>query len=226
MEMLPNDIRQHLFRRGMRGYDTEEVDQFLEHVATVLEDALAARRSAELAQERLEQEIQRFREQEGALKQAVVTVQSAMARAREATDQEVASLQRKAEAEARSILQKAEVERQKLELDLHYLRESRRNYIEQFRAFCEAQLRTLDGVEGLGTAKSAAAEAELMQHAVKQVQPPPPPTPPAPPHIEGPQHWAPPRIERRYAAGGPKAAEGAVVFPPPLVPARDKSFDT
>ena len=108
MEMQPNDVRQHRFRRGMRGYDTEEVDQFLEHVATVLEDALAARHAAEQEKHRLEQEIVRFRDQEGALKQAVVTVQNAMSKAREASDQEVASIRGRAESEARSILQKAE----------------------------------------------------------------------------------------------------------------------
>lgn len=224
MEMQPNDVRQHRFRRGMRGYDTDEVDQFLEHVATVLEDALAARHSAEQAKHRLEQEIVRFREQEGALKQAVVTVQNAMSKAREASDQEVASIRGRAEAEAGSILQRAESERQKLELDLHYLRESRRNYIEQFRAFCEAQLRTLDGVEGAGAAKGTAAEADLKKTAAKQVKPvPPPSSPPTPEAREegGPQRWAPPHIERPHAAGA-KGTEGSVVFPPPLVPVRDK----
>jgi len=227
MDMLPNDIRQHRFRRGMRGYDTDEVDQFLEHLATVLEDALSARREAELAKERLEQDIHSFRQQEGALKQAVVTVQNAMSQAREATGQELESIRRKAEGDARAILQKAESERQKLEMDLHYLRESRRNYMEQFRAFCEAQLRTLDAVDapaqGIGMpaepasakGRPQAASAELAHAAV--------PTPaPAPAPISGPQPWLPPRVERSQSA--PRAdIESVVTFPPPLFPAREKS---
>lgn len=82
MEMLPNDVRQHRFSKSVRGYDTDEVDQFLEHVATVLEDALEARQKAEEAALRMERDVERFREQEGALKKAVLTVEHAMESAR------------------------------------------------------------------------------------------------------------------------------------------------
>jgi len=231
MEMLPNDIRQHKFRRGMRGYDTDEVDQFLEHLATVLEDALAARRTAELAKERLEQDIQSFRQQEGALKQAVVTVQNAMSQAREANGQELESIRRKAEGDARAILQRAESERQKLELDLHYLRESRRNFMEQFRAFCEAQLRTLDAVEGPATAREQADESATAKRRPKGTSDAKPTVTPmtreqaAPGPSSGetsPQPWMPPRVERPSGAG-PTDSESVLVFPPPLVPTRQKS---
>jgi cell division initiation protein len=231
MEMLPNDIRQHKFRRGMRGYDTDEVDQFLEHVATVLEDALAARRTAELTKERLEQDIQSFRQQEGALKQAVVTVQNAMSQAREANGQELESIRRKAEGDARAILQRAESERQKLELDLHYLRDSRRNFIEQFRAFCEAQLRTLDAVEGTVTAKDQADESAAAKRRPKGASDVKPAIAPLPreeaaPRLSSgetnPQPWMPPRVERPRGTG-PADSESVLAFPPPLVPARQKS---
>lgn len=216
MEMLPNDIRQHRFGRSMRGYDTEEVDQFLEHVATVLEDALSAQREAELARERLEHDIQSFRQQEGALKQAVVTVQNAMTQAREATGQELESIRRKAEADARAIIQKAESERQRLELDLHYLRESRRNYMEQFRAFCEAQLRTLDAVETPVAAKAGAAPEPPEKK--RKVEPPPVERSRVEPSVSGPQPWLPPRVDKAITD-----SESVVTFPPPLVPAREKS---
>ena len=220
MDMLPNDIRQHRFRRGLRGYDTDEVDQFLEHVATVLEDALAARREAELAKERLDHDIQNFRQQEGALKQAVVTVQNAMSQAREATGQELESIRRQAEAEARAIVQKAESERRRLETDLHYLRESRRNYMEQFRAFCEAQLRTLDSVDAPAVAKSATPEPAP---AHKPPEPARVEAPSAPAPVAVPQPWLPPRAERPHVTSPHAEREAVVTFPPPLVPAREKS---
>ena len=223
MDMLPNDIRQHRFRRSMRGYDTDEVEQFLEHLATALEDALAARRGAELAKERLEQDIQSFRQQEGALKQAVVTVQNAMSQAREATGQELESIRRKAEGDARAILQKAESERQKLESDLHYLRESRRNYMEQFRAFCEAQLRTLDTVDAPAPLKGVPADPPAVRgrpQVAVTVPAPAPAQPPAP--VSGPQPWLPPRVERSHVAASPADSESVVTFPPSLVPAREK----
>ena len=47
MELLPNDIRQHRFRKGLRGYNTEEVDPFLAHLATTFAALLESRQRSE-----------------------------------------------------------------------------------------------------------------------------------------------------------------------------------
>lgn len=144
MELLPNDIRQHTFRRGVRGYDREEVEQFLEHVAEALEDALNGRREAEDRVRRLKGEIERFKKMEESLKQAVVTAQSAMTKAQEASSQESESLKRAAQNEALSIVQEAESQKLKMEADIRYLQQLRENHVQQFRAFLNAQLTTLE----------------------------------------------------------------------------------
>jgi cell division initiation protein len=147
MELLPNDVRQHKFSKAMRGYAPEEVDQFLEHVANVLEGALSARREAEDAMHRLETDVKRLRDQEGSLNQVVFAAQSAMTQAREAAMHEIESLRRAAQSEAVNIVQEAEQERKRLEQDLKFVREARRSYVEQFKAFCLAQLKTLEHLE-------------------------------------------------------------------------------
>jgi len=170
MELLPNDVRQHRFSKSVRGYATDEVDQFLEHVARVLEDALEARRRAEESTSRLDRDMERFREQEGALKKAVFTVEQAMETARASSMKEVESIRREAESRARQIIHEAELESRKLEGDLKYLREAKQGLIEQLRGFCRAQLATLEGIE----------QPDRMREASRQAIQPRPVEPPRP----------------------------------------------
>jgi cell division initiation protein len=176
MEMLPNDVRQHRFKKSVRGYDTDEVDQFLEHLATVLEDALTARQSAEEVAARYEQDVNRFREQESALKRAVLTVEQAMASARDSSVKELETLKRSAEVKARQIIHEAEMESRGLEQDMKFLKESRQGMIEQIRAFCRAQLATLDTLDRPDRAREAARQAVMPKRAAPTL----PPRPPAP----------------------------------------------
>jgi cell division initiation protein len=176
MEMLPNDVRQHRFKKSVRGYDTDEVDQFLEHLATVLEDALNARQKAEEVAARSDQEITRFREQESALKKAVLTVEQAMASARDSSVKELETLKRTAEVKARQIIHEAELESRRLEQDMKFLKESRQGMIEQIRAFCKAQLATLESLDRPDRAREAARQAVMPKRAAPTL----PPRPPAP----------------------------------------------
>ena len=228
MEMLPNDVRQHRFRKGVRGFDTDEVDQFLEHVATVLEDALEARQKAEEVADRMEGEIARFRDQEGALKKAVLTVERAMESAKASGMQEVESIKRNADVKAREIIQEAEHERRRMEEDMKFLKESRQGMIEQIRAFCKAQLATLESLDRPDRTKEAFRQGVMPKNTQSNV----PPRPPAPavsrpepkPAAAGPKPWTPEKVERENVdaqiadALSVEEAEPAVSYPPPLVP--------
>jgi cell division initiation protein len=177
MEMLPNDVRQHRFRKSVRGYDTDEVDQFVEHLATVLEEALGARQQAEEKVKVLEKDLRRFRDQEDALKKAVLTVEHAMAQARESTAKEGEALKRAAEQKARQIIHEAELERRRMENDLRFLKESRRSFLDQIRAFYYAQLKTLESIDGPDRAREAARQAVQPPKRTPSLTPTPPPAP-------------------------------------------------
>jgi cell division initiation protein len=229
MEMLPNDIRQHRFRKSMRGYSTEEVDQFLEHLATSLESLLATRQRSEEQVRSLEKEMSKYRDQEGALKKAVFTVEQAMTQAREASVKEVDSLKKTAELRARQIVSDAELERQRLEQDLKFLKDSRQHYIEQLKSFCRAQLQTLENLERPDRAQEAARRAIMPKRTrpvATQPEPAPAPAPaPTPEHV---RPWTPERVARpeKEAAESTRSKdeESAVAYPPPLVP--DASGDS
>ena len=234
MEMLPNDVRQHRFRKGVRGYAADEVEQFLEHIATVLEDALQGRQKAEEQVKRLEKEMQNFRDQEGALKKAVLTVEQAMAQTRDASQREVESIKREAEIRAVEIVHEAEVERRSMEQDLRYLKDARQNFIDQFRAFCRAQLTTLDNLDHTDRARTATREAVQPADTGRPSlgsRPKPPPAFDEPKPAQAPPRqakpWIPEPVDRENAREEGKLTElpvienedqPVIVFPPPLVP--------
>lgn len=245
MELLPNDVRQHRFGKGVRGYATDEVDQFLEHVAKVLEDALEARQRADETVRRLEHDMERFREQEGALKKAVFAVEQAMETARASGMKEVESTRREAEMRARQIIHEAEMESRKLDGDLKYLRDAKQGLVEQIRAFCRAQLAMLEGhdlPDRVREASRAAVQPRPVEPprtraaspagstpSAPQVAQPTSVTPAAPGALESgrgedaksPRRWEPARVERDEVDAKISEALGvddAPVFPPPLVP--------
>lgn len=244
MELLPNDVRQHRFSKSVRGYATDEVDQFLEHVARVLEDALAARQKAEDGSLRLERDMERFREQEGALKKAVFTVEQAMESARASSVKEVESIRREAEMRARQIVHEAELEARKLEGDLKYLRDAKQGLVEQIRGFCRAQLATLEGVDLPDRTREASRQAvqpRPVEPPRPRTMPPTPPSapitqsaPPAAPAAErpetvrieadtrSPRRWQPEHVHRDDVDARISEALGVedatATFPPPLVP--------
>jgi len=223
MELLPNDIRQHRFRKGMRGYDTDEVDQFLEHLATTLESLLVNHQRSEEEVKALNKEMSKFKDQEDALKKAVFTVEQAMSQARETSLKEVDSLRRTAEQRAKLVVQDAELERRRLEQDLKFLKESRQNYIEQLKAFCKAQLKTLENLERPDLAQEAAHRATIPTRSVPADAAPSTPEPAR----ENVRPWKPERVKRTRndtpKTELPAGEEPAVVYPPPLVP--DSSGD-
>ena len=218
MELLPNDIRQHRFRKGLRGYDTDEVDQFLDHLASTLETLLASRQRSEEQAKALEKELSKFRDQEDALKKAVFTVEQAMAQARETSLQEVDTLRRTAKLRAQQVVADAELERRRLEQDLKFLKQSRQNYIEQLKAFCRAQLQTLENMERPDRAKEAARRAIVPKRSKVSEVPQQKPEP----LTDKVRPWTPERVERPKNDAPkkdlPADEEPAVAYPPPLVP--------
>lgn len=235
MEMLPNDVRQHRFKKSVRGYATDEVDQFLEHLASVLESSLEAKQRAEDTVLRLEKDVERHRDQEGALKKAVLTVEHAMEQARTSSLKEIESTRREAEFRARQIVQEAELESRRLEQDMKFLKDTRQGMIEQIRAFCKAQLATLEGLDRSDRTKEASRQA-VMPRTTEPVQAPRPPAPAAMPDRsdkslqagvqpqtqKAPRAWQPERVGRDEVDAQISEAlgvdESTVAYPPPLVP--------
>ena len=103
MDLTPNDIRNYEFSSQMRGYDKDEVDTFLNQVASALE---------EMKQENLKQslEVDSLKTQIAGLREFEDTIKNAAIDARRNADMTISN----AKKEAELILNKAKAEGDKI----------------------------------------------------------------------------------------------------------------
>lgn len=190
MELTARDIHEKQFRDAFRGYNQEEVDDFLDHVAEALEHL---RRENESLRERvreLDQAVATSRETEDMLKKTLLTAQQAaeeaLARAKAKAAQIVADAEQEASGmteRARTALAEAESEarrkaadserevsarRREVDATIERLRAYETDLKSRLRSFLDQQLRALEQLSehpGSGAAgepaESEAPEVEI-----------------------------------------------------------------
>lgn len=157
IDLTPLDVRSKRgdFRKGMRGYDTQEVDVFLELVAERLEALVRENLNLKERVEELQQQVSSQTGREQAVHQALVTAQELRADMQSQAQREARLVVSEAETEARRRIADAETEaRQKLrdaqrKLDqahdaLHELERRRIRFLKSFKQLLQ---REIDAVE-------------------------------------------------------------------------------
>ncbi|HET9986682.1 MAG TPA: DivIVA domain-containing protein [Longimicrobiales bacterium] len=142
IDLTPLEVRKKKgdFRRGLRGYEPDEVDTFLELVADRLEELVRENRSLQESVRRTEEQVAEYRERERALTDALVSAQEYREQAREQAEREAALRLREAEAEATRLQAEARRELAREEEGLRRIRTRRVQLMESFRAFLEREL--------------------------------------------------------------------------------------
>jgi cell division initiation protein len=108
MKVTPLDLRQQRFKNVVRGFDRDEVTQFLSEVADDYEQAL---RDADRVREELtrtQAQLDELREHERNLRNTLLTAQKLADEIRNNAEQEAKRLVREAESRADLVLQKAQ----------------------------------------------------------------------------------------------------------------------
>jgi cell division initiation protein len=146
MDLSPNDIRNYEFAHQMRGYDREEVDNFLEQIATAFES---------LKQENLKtsMEVDSLKTQLAGLRQFEDTIKSAAIDARRNADMTIANAQKEAElllsrtkTEAEKILGSRAHKVSEIEEQIAKLQAAKRSYLTKLRNLIRSHLDVLEDV--------------------------------------------------------------------------------
>jgi cell division initiation protein len=142
IDLTPIDVRKKKgdFRRGIRGYETPQVDDFLELTADRLEAVV--RENAEMSErlKRLDQQLAEFKHREKALTDALVSAQTMREEIRSRSTREGDEVRRKAEEDAARIRSEAEEVRRREESLLEGIRARQLNFLSGYRAFLEREL--------------------------------------------------------------------------------------
>jgi len=150
IDLTPLDVRKKKgdFRRGMRGYDTDAVDHFLDQVADRMEEVVRENLSLRERANQLSAAVDSFRERERAMNDALIAAQQLREDTRVQAERDAELTNREARAEAEQIVAEARRQLASAEDALRKLQTQRQNYLRGFRALLERHLTEVGEEEG------------------------------------------------------------------------------
>jgi cell division initiation protein len=145
MRITPMDIRQQQFTVKMfRGFDTQEVDTFLEDLAADYEALLKENSLLKEQLQALEERTRGLEEREKVLQETLVTTQRLVEEMKDQARREAGVIIREAEVQAERIIEASRSAEANLQGEIHALRRTRRQLAEGLRATLEMYQRLLD----------------------------------------------------------------------------------
>ena len=147
MKITPLEIRKQEFRKSMRGYDTVEVDTFLEMLGKEYEALLNQNSELEKKQIELETELKNYKEVERTLKQTLMNVQESSTKSMENSKKEADLVIREAELDASKLVEEARREKQVLQEEMISLKTQKQSLINRLRHVLTSQLELIEVLE-------------------------------------------------------------------------------
>lgn len=135
MDLSPLDVRQKKedFQRVLRGYDTDQVESFLDVVSDRLEELASERRRLAERVESLEGQLADYREREKALNEALLTAQELREESRQQAERDAELRMKEARAKAEEILREARRGAEKARDELERLRRRKEGLVHSLR---------------------------------------------------------------------------------------------
>jgi cell division initiation protein len=199
IDLTPLDVRNKRgdFKRGLRGYDSEEVDGFLELVAERLEELVRENLKLKERSDRLEEQVRSQEGREKAVNDALVTAQQLREEIQGEARSQADRLLENARAEASALLDRARADAEALNRDakltseraqadglrklrdaremLENLDRSRSRFLKAFKALLEREMDVVEVEEARGSLTIPALPFELGDEARMEEEEGPPP---------------------------------------------------
>lgn len=178
MKVTPLDIRKQEFKKVMRGYDTVEVDTFMEMVSNEFEDLLKQQLDIRDRITELETQLKDYRQIEKTLQQTLLQAQETTGKTYETARRDAESILRDAEAKAASILEKATGKLSLMNEEIVQLRGRKAGIVSRLRLLLTSELellRTLEPSEedslSHGTGKESIDLNEVLESVENETAP-------------------------------------------------------
>jgi cell division initiation protein len=163
IDLTPLDVRKKRgdFKKSMRGYDTQEVDTFLDLVAERMEELVKEAIGLRERSERLQVQVDAQSGREKAVQDALVTAQTMREEMKEQSRREADLARREAEVEARKLLGDADRRLEERRAAVEDLERKRARFLRSFRSLLERELDMVVVEEGRSPLDDNAVELEL-----------------------------------------------------------------
>ena len=216
MRLTPLDIKKQEFKRVMRGYDPEEVNNFLEMVAEEFETLQREKNRLDDETLKLRTQLHDYQEVERTLKQTLMNAQESMQVSRDNSKREADLIMREAELQADRIVDESRRKLAELKNELLVVRAQKDSFARRLRHLLESQLELI-GVLELDDLGFGDSEHRENSHPLKEqpVRPIPSARPPVQENNRNAGGTAPPRQTMGVRRPEPNSP---LVTPRPLTP--------
>jgi cell division initiation protein len=188
MKLTPLDIHHKEFRHSIRGYNEEEVDQFLDQVADEFERLFKENIDLSERLDALQNRVNEFEMQRQTINNTLMTAQRSADDIVARAEGEVESIVSHANLRAKEIVNDALAKKQQVRGELLRIKQAEEEFRERYKTLLEANLRAItevgiaDDVSVLLGETDESSEAPSFTAPVEAPVPPQPqPQPPAPP---------------------------------------------
>jgi cell division initiation protein len=147
MPLTPIDIENKEFRKGVRGYSTDEVDKFLQNVSKEFEVVFSENFELREKLLRAEAELKQYRQLESTLQQTMVLAQQTAEEVKHAARHEAELLLKEAEQEKVKRMAEAQKKLEHINEEIEELQKRREMIRTQLKSFLRAQLDLADAFE-------------------------------------------------------------------------------
>ncbi len=147
LKFSSDDIAQQTFERRFRGYDVDQVEEFLDTVARhwerLVSELKQTRRELEEANERIDE----YRDREQSLQDSLEMAKNVADEVKQKAERDAELTVADAELEAERILAKAEKQATKLREDIYQLKQQRVRYRAELKSLISSHLEMVDEIE-------------------------------------------------------------------------------
>jgi len=144
MKITPMDIEQQQFGRSFRGYNEEEVDNFLDRIAKDYEEVLNENIKLKEETERLQSRMEEYSKMDETLRSALVNAQQSASNIKENVQKEAQVMIENAKIEAESIKQQAKQEIYDINNEIEALKKRKYLLLEKLKNTLKLHVRMLN----------------------------------------------------------------------------------
>lgn len=163
MPLTPLDIHNKEFARRIRGYDEDEVNEFLDQVIKDYESVIRENKEMHNQLMAMQEKLDHFANIEETLSKTIIVAQEAADEVKNNAKKEAQLIVKEAEKNADRIINEALGKSRKIALEVEELKKQASIYRTRFRSLVEAQLELLkqDGWESLETSEPSLEPKEV-----------------------------------------------------------------
>ena len=147
MKLTPLDIRKQEFRKVIRGYDSIEVDTFLEMVADEYESLVRSKSEWNSKLKRLEDRLKEYQEIEKTLQKTLMEAQNSFSKSKEDSKKEAELIIKEAEITANKIIEDSSRESARLKNEIMLLKTQKESLAIRLKHILNSQIELIKILE-------------------------------------------------------------------------------